>query len=87
MNTEVTLSDHSIARYLERTGVINKYKNKITKIVEKGYKVRPKNNLKKLLNHKCQPAEYYKFQQFVAVVVNNKIITIMNYSGKKWERI
>jgi hypothetical protein len=84
MTDNIQISDHCFARYLERTGAIKKFRPKIIQIVELGKKVKPKFGVVKLLNHKMKQATYYRYNQWVAVVVDDTVVTVMQYSKGKW---
>jgi hypothetical protein len=84
MTDNIQISDHCFARYLERTGAIKRFRPKILQIIELGKRVEPKYPVLKLLNHNMKKARYYRYNQWVAVVVENTVVTVMRYSKEKW---
>jgi hypothetical protein len=79
------ISDHCFTRYLERTGAIKRFRQKILQIIEHGEEIEPKHGALKLLNHKMQKATYYRYNHLVAGVVDDTVVTVMLYSKEKWK--
>ena len=82
----LNISDHGYSRYLEHSQAMDKYTEKIKNIISRGKEVRPKDNLKKLLRHNFQETKYYRYRDFIAVVSNNTVVTILKYkrNSKEW---
>lgn len=78
------VTDHSITRYLERTGQKHLAEQKIKDIVENGRPARPKNPAVKMMNHRYEETEYYHNGGFIAVVIAGVVVTVMRPAKGEW---
>lgn len=78
------VTDHAILRYLKHTKSRFSRENAILKIVAFGEEIKPKNKLKKLLEHDCKDAKYFTRGSIVAVVANKRIVTVYPYNPVNW---
>lgn len=80
------ITNHAINRYLERTLQVQAAKEKISAIVEKGKEIvpSPRFSAMKLMNNRYEDAKYLEHGGLIAVVVDEKVITVHRRNAKEW---
>lgn len=68
------VSFHAKERYMERAGI--NVEKEIRDIVENGTIVYPTNPALALMNNRYEEAAYYHHKGLIAVVVNDKVLTV-----------
>lgn len=85
------IQQHAIDRFKQRTGCKRSddyVSRKIFSMMEKAEKTEFKESKFKvlaLLNHGFQDAEYFKFRDFIFVVVDGTLKTIHRNEASRWE--
>jgi len=77
---KLLITDHALLRGLERFGGRTKLEGKIRRIVAFGKVLEKSSPLIELLNHNYKKAKHYMLAERIAVVVDNKVVTV--YSAK-----
>jgi len=83
------ITQHAINKFRQRTGCVcddNEVKKRILKLYEKAEEVelKPEYRVIAILNHKCEPAKYLRFAQFIFVCIDNVLKTIHLGEAKRW---
>ena len=78
--SKIEVTDHAIARYLERTGskvVIDTARRKLLEIVQTGHQVKMSagHQAARIISNRMAPAQYYWLNGMTAVVVDNQVVT------------
>ena len=85
------VSQHAVDRHAERFGGANSAKsiekrtNSIRRVVAFGVEVEPKERLKMLLRNNCTKASYHLYRNIVAVVENNRVVTVYRYNRDEFK--
>lgn len=82
------ITNHSIIRYLERTGNISGVKEKIERITKEGELVKPRNEASIIINNRFRICDYYRYGGLIAVVNKNGVIlTVMRSRKGQYKKI
>lgn len=88
MQVSLKVTDHALLRYLKRTGGDVSRRNKVRGIVAFGQQVKPKSDiaeLRKILDHK-RKAKYYLRGAWLAVVVDDTVVTVYETRPEWWKQ-
>ncbi len=77
------VSFHAKERYMERAGI--HVEREIRTIVEKGTIVYPTCPALALMNNRYEEATYYHYKGLIAVVVDDKVLTVFNRVKKMFK--
>ena len=82
------ISDHAVIRYLERTGSMDKIKEKITNgMVSNTAIIKPVNSVANAMTNKYRPTKtlHSRGTNLVYVIRENTLVTVIGYNEKLWK--
>lgn len=87
--SDFDISNHAYIRLLERfnPSAYKKMHEMMATILSQGNIAQPQNSLKRLLNNRCEPVTYIKYQDRIAVVTKYNVVkTVIDYkeNPKHW---
>lgn len=89
MLVDIKITKHAIKRFREKTGCKSDEKaiNTINKMLQDGEETTFKNGIWKtlsLLNHNFKEAKYYRYSQWILIIVENKLVSLHRGKAKRW---
>ena len=84
---DLYVTDHAVIQFMNRTNARAAKENRLRGIIAFGEEVFPKDNFKKLMNNKFKQARYFQRGGFVAVVVEQRVVTCYRYDPVKFTEL